>query len=64
MVYLRHEIESQLRQNEREIQHYQQQLGPGMEQHPYPGKFNIEKIAKFAVCFKNIAMLRGVGVNV
>lgn len=34
--YQRHEIESQLRQNEREIQHYQQQLGPGMDQHPYP----------------------------
>lgn len=33
--YQRHEIESQLRQNEREIHHYQQQLGPGMEPHSY-----------------------------
>ena len=33
--YQRHEIEAQLRQLEREIQQYQQQLGPGMELPPY-----------------------------
>lgn len=37
-MYFRHEIESQLRHIEREIHHYQQQLGPGMDPNSYPGE--------------------------